>query len=66
MLHTIILERGDIMFMCDNYSCCQTPYYGYETSGCGCQNRGSIVYVILVLFVLCAFTKRSCLEFDRC
>jgi len=54
------------MSMCDNYSCCQTPYYGYEMSGCGCQNRGSIVYVILVLFVLCAFTKRSCLEFDRC
>jgi hypothetical protein len=61
------------MSMYGNYSCCQTPYYGYDMSnyGCGCQDRGcndrgSTVYVILVLFILCAFAKRSCLEFDDC
>lgn len=61
------------MSMYGNYSCCQTPYYGYDMSSCGCgyqdrgcNNRGSTVYVILVLFILCAFAKRSCLEFDDC
>lgn len=66
------------MSMYGNYSCCQTPYYGYDMSGCGCgchdrgchdrgcNDRGSTVYVILVLFILCAFAKRSCLEFDDC
>ena len=61
------------MSMYGNYSCCQTPYYGYDMSGygCGCQDRGcndrsSTVYVILVLFILCAFAKRSCLDFDDC